>query len=162
MTGSYDVLWADPGLNLDLSHGRLFENEKIMFEIKVDINQLKRFILSGGGATFCHLALMTLLVWGGINATLSTSIGVVAGAVANYILQYHYTFKANIKHKKSILNYLITVSFSFLSNLLLFMFFHDFLQSGVILSQILTSSIVALQNYLIYKKFVFLMVREDL
>ena len=133
-----------------------------MFEIKINIHQLKRFILSGGGATFCHLALMALLVWGGINATLSTSIGVVAGAVVNYILQYNYTFKANIRHKKSIINYLIAVSFSFLSNLFLFMLFHDFLQNGVLLSQIFTSAIVALQNYLIYKKFVFLIVREEL
>jgi len=127
-----------------------------MHHKKFDIHQLKRFIISGGTATISHLGVMALLVWMGLNASLSTSIGVVVGAIINYIFQYYYTFDSDSKHHNSIFKYIITVSISFVSNLILFTLFHNILHNGVIVSQLLTSAIVALQNYLIYKKFVFL------
>ena len=115
-----------------------------------------KFIISGGSATLAHLGSMAFLVWLGVNPLVSTSVGVVVGAIVNYILQYYYTFDANVNHKKSIRNYLITVSLSFLSNFILFGIFHNFLNINVIISQLLTSGCVAVQNYIIYKKFVFL------
>jgi len=127
-----------------------------MKKIELDIVQIKKFLLTGGGATICHLGMMWFLVWFGFNATLSSSVGVIIGAVVNYIFQYHYTFESDTKHSKSIRNYLITVMLSFVSNLILFMFFHEFLKINVLFSQLLTSAMVALQNYIIYKKFVFL------
>ncbi|MDX1808372.1 MAG: GtrA family protein [Sulfurospirillaceae bacterium] len=123
---------------------------------KLDIHQLKRFIISGGTAVVFHLGTMALLVWLGVNASLSTSAGVIVGAVVNYIFQYYYTFDSDEKHNSSVFKYIITVSISFVSNLILFTLFHNLLHNGVIVSQLLTSAIVALQNYLIYKKFVFL------
>lgn len=126
------------------------------YDKKFDIHQLKRFILSGGSATLCHLGVMAVLVWFGVNASVSTSAGVVVGAILNYIFQYYYTFSSNEKHNNSMLKYTITVAISFVSNLLLFTLFYTLLENGVMLSQLLTSAIVALQNYWIYKKFVFL------
>ncbi len=123
---------------------------------KFDTHQIKRFVISGGSATLCHIGTMAGLVWFGINASLATSIGVIVGAIFNYIFQYYYTFNSDTKHNNSVVKYIITVSISFVSNLLLFMFFHNILQNGVIASQLFTSAVVAIQNYIIYKKFVFL------
>ncbi|WP_458699666.1 GtrA family protein [Sulfurospirillum sp. 1307] len=123
---------------------------------KYDMYHIKRFIISGGSATLCHLGTMTLLVWLGINANISTSVGVIIGAIFNYIFQYYYTFDSDEQHNTSILKYIITVSISFVSNLILFTIFHNFLQINIFVSQLLTSAIVAIQNYLIYKNFVFL------
>ncbi len=125
----------------------------------LNISQIKRFIISGGSATLCHLGTMAVLIWLGINATIATSVGMVAGAIYNYIFQYYYTFSSNQKHHKSFSKYIITVSIYFVSNLLLFTLFHNILQYEVFISQLITSAIVAVQNYIIYKKFVFL--RED-
>jgi putative flippase GtrA len=127
-----------------------------MYFKKYDMYHIKRFIISGGSATLCHLGTMAFLVWLGINANISTSVGVIAGAIVNYILQYHYTFDSDELHNSSILKYIITVLISFVSNLILFSLFHNFLQIGILISQLLTSAIVAIQNYLIYKNFIFL------
>lgn len=86
-----------------------------------------RFIISGGSATFIHLAAMASLVWIGVDPLVSTSVGVVLGAVVNYLLQYYYTFDADVKHRKSIRNYVISVGFSFVSNFILFAIFHNIL-----------------------------------
>ena len=123
---------------------------------EASINQIKKFIISGGGATACHFSIMWLLIYFKIHATISTAVGMIVGAILNYFLQYNWTFKADIDHFKSTKNYIITVILSFGSNLLLFWLFYEFFSINTLLSQILTSSIVAFQNYLIYKKFVFL------
>jgi len=125
----------------------------------LDMRQIKKFIIGGGSATLCHLGTMALLIWLGVNATIATSVGMIVGAFYNYIFQYYYTFNSTQKHHKSFLKYIITVSIYFISNLLLFTLFHNVLQYEVFISQIITSGIVAVQNYIIYKKFVFL--RED-
>ena len=115
-----------------------------------------KFIISGGSATIAHLSVMAFLVWVGVAPLVSTSVGVIVGAVVNYILQYYYTFDANVNHKKSIRNYIITVSLSFTSNFILFWIFHHVFGIEVMFGQLLTSATVAIQNYIIYKKFVFL------
>jgi len=115
-----------------------------------------KFIISGGSATISHLSVMAFLVWLDVNPLISTSVGAIVGAVINYILQYYYTFDSDTKHKKSIRNYIITVCLSFVSNFIIFGAFHNFLHVSVIISQLFTSGIVAIQNYIIYKKFVFL------
>jgi len=49
-----------------------------------------KFIISGGSATIAHLSVMAFLVWAGVAPLISTSVGVIVGAVVNYILQYYY------------------------------------------------------------------------
>jgi len=115
-----------------------------------------KFIISGGSATISHLSIMAFLVWIGVNPLISTSTGVIVGAVVNYVLQYYYTFDSDTNHKTSIRNYILTVCLSFVSNFILFEMFHNLLHIGIIITQLFTSGIVAVQNYIIYKKFVFL------
>ncbi len=115
-----------------------------------------KFLISGGSATVSHLSVMAFLVWIGVAPLVSTSTGVVIGAIVNYVLQYYYTFDSDVNHKKSIKNYIVTVCLSFMSNFILFWMFHHILGVEVIFSQLLTSATVAIQNYIIYKKFVFL------
>ena len=122
--------------------------------------QLKRFAISGGGATLLHLSSMTLLVWLGVNAIFATAFGMVLGAVVNYIFQYYYTFDSNTKHHTSIFKYCLSVAISFASNMLLFTLFYTLLHFNALVSQLMTSALVAIQNYCIYKKFVFLRKRE--
>lgn len=126
----------------------------------MDWKQLKRFVMSGGGATLLHLSSMTLLVWLGVNAIFATAFGMVLGAVVNYIFQYYYTFDSNTKHHTSIFKYGMSVALSFASNMLLFTLFYTLLHFNALVSQLMTSALVAIQNYCIYKKFVFLRNRQ--
>ena len=132
----------------------------IFREYDVDWKQLKRFVMSGGGATLLHLSSMTLLVWLGINAIFATTFGMVLGAVVNYIFQYYYTFDSNAKHHTSIFKYCLGVAISFASNMLLFTLFYTLIHFNALVSQLMTSALVAIQNYCIYKKFVFLRNRQ--
>ena len=122
----------------------------------MDWKQIKRFIASGGGATLIHIASMTFLVWLGVHAVIATAFGMVLGAVVNYIFQYYYTFDSNVKHHSSIFKYCVSVAISFSSNMLLFTLLYTTLHYNAFVSQIITSALVAVQNYWIYKKFVFL------
>jgi len=122
----------------------------------LDWKQIKRFIASGGGATLIHIASMTFLVWLGVYAVIATAFGMVLGAVVNYVFQYYYTFDSNAQHHSSIFKYCVSVAISFSSNMLLFTLLYTILHYDALLSQILTSALVAVQNYWIYKKFVFL------
>lgn len=126
----------------------------------MDWKQLKRFVMSGGGATLIHLSSMTFLIWLDVNAIFATAFGMVLGAVMNYLFQYYYTFDSNTKHHTSILKYGMSVAISFASNMLLFTLFYTLLHVNAFISQLLTSALVAVQNYCIYKKFVFLRKRE--
>ena len=126
----------------------------MMFSL--DLHQIKRFIISGGSSTLLHYITMGLLIFLGMDAIWATSIGAVSGAVYNYVLQYYYTFRSQRKHKHSLYAYLAASVLAWLSNLLLFMLFHKILEAGIIIAQLLTTSIVTLQNFIIYKKLVFL------
>ena len=126
----------------------------MMFSL--DLHQIKRFIISGGSSTLLHYITMGLLIFLGMDAIWATSIGAVSGAVYNYVLQYYYTFRSQRKHRHSLYAYLAASVLAWLSNLLLFMLFHKILEAGIIIAQLLTTSIVTLQNFIIYKKLVFL------
>ena len=121
----------------------------------LDFQQIKRFIISGGSSTILHYTTMALLIFLGMDAIWATSIGAVSGAICNYVLQYYFTFRSVRKHRHSLQTYLISSVLAWLSNLLLFLLFHKILGVGIIIAQLLTTLIVTLQNFIIYKKLVF-------
>ena len=123
--------------------------------MSIDFHHIKRFLLSGGSATLLHYSVMGLLIFMGIEPMYATGIGALFGAVFNYILQYHYTFKSTRTHVKTIGVYSLTVMAGLLSNEFIFVFFYHYLDLKVIVSQLITTSIVTVQNYLMYKYLVF-------
>ena len=116
---------------------------------------MKRFILSGGSATLLHYSAMALLIAVGIDPVYATAAGAFVGAIFNYILQYHYTFQSDKSHIYAIFTYSLTVLFGFLSNELIFVLFYNFLNAGIITSQLSATAVVTIQNYLVYKYLVF-------
>lgn len=124
--------------------------------LKLNLYQIKRFILSGGSATALHFAVMGLLIYWGVDPLWATSTGAVAGALFNYILQYYYTFRSDRQHKHSILAYLFAAVLAWLTNLAVFALLHNMLGAGIIIAQLGATLIVTIQNYIVYKKLVFL------
>ena len=103
-----------------------------------------------------HYSVMALLIVADIDPVYATAAGAFVGAIFNYVLQYHYTFKSDKSHIYTLFTYSIAVLFGFLSNELIFVFFYKFLNVGVITSQLSATVVVTIQNYLVYKYFVFL------
>ena len=124
--------------------------------LNLNLYQIKRFILSGGSATALHFATMGLLIYRGVEPLWATSAGAIIGALFNYILQYYYTFRSDRLHRHSVLAYLLAAGLAWLTNLAVFALLHNILGAGVIIAQLGATLIVTIQNYLVYKKLVFL------
>ena len=123
--------------------------------MKLKIKQIKNFIIGGGSATVLHYISMTILILLGTLPLLATTIGALFGAILNYIVQYHYTFKSKESHYRAIFSYSISVSFGFIANILLFALFYDKLHWGIIIAQLSTTAIIMVLNFIIYKYLVF-------
>ncbi len=123
--------------------------------MKFDIQQIKKFIIGGGSATLLHYLTMALLIFIGMKPLYATTIGAFFGAVLNYILQYHYTFESDKSHLYAILSYVVSVSFGFIANTLLFALLYESVQINLIFSQLITTAIITVLNYILYKYIVF-------
>ncbi len=120
-----------------------------------DFHQIIRFLLSGGAATLLHFSVMGALIYAGIDAAIATTLGAIMGALLNYILQYYFTFNSQRQHIHSAMSYIGASSLAWVSNLLVFVFFHDFLLLNIIFSQLAATGLVTIQNYFVYNRLVF-------
>ena len=114
-----------------------------------------RFLVSGGIATVAHWASLWGLIHLQVEAVLASSLGAFVGAVVNYFLQYFFTFKTKRLHKQALLAYIPAVSVSWLLNLAIFYSLYGRLFLEPLMAQIVTTGILAVVNFLFYKKIVF-------
>lgn len=118
--------------------------------------QALRFGLSGAAATALHYLIMLALLQGSLPPTAATATGALAGAWANYLLQYHYAFRPASRHAATAMKYLIVVLISWPLNLLFFTTLYSGFALPVPLAQMLATLLLALCNYWISRRFVFL------
>ncbi len=114
-----------------------------------------RFLVSGGIATAVHWATLWGLIHLQVEAVLASSIGAFVGAIVNYVLQYFFTFKTKRQHKQALLAYIPAVAFSWSLNLVLFYSLYGGLFTEPLMAQVVTTAVVAVVNFLVYKKVVF-------
>jgi len=70
--------------------------------------QLIKYGTAGAVGTALQYAILVGLVEGfGSNAVAASTIGAVAGAVVNYTLNYHYTFRSSRPHADSLLKFAV-------------------------------------------------------
>jgi putative flippase GtrA len=114
-----------------------------------------RFLVSGGIATVVHWSTLWGLINLQVEAVLASSIGAFVGAIVNYVLQYFFTFKTKRQHKQALLAYIPTVAVSWLLNLALFYSLYGGLFPEPLMAQVVTTAVVMVVNFLLYKKVVF-------
>jgi len=114
-----------------------------------------RFLLSGGIATLLHWATLWGLVTLQFDALWASGIGALVGAVANYFLQYFFTFKSKRAHQQAMLAYVPTVMVSWVLNLAVFYGLYTYALPNPMLAQVVTTGLVMVVNFLLYKKVVF-------
>jgi putative flippase GtrA len=70
--------------------------------------QLIKYGTAGAVGTAVQYAILIGLVEGfGSNAVVASTLGAVAGALVNYALNYHYTFKSRRPHSISLAKYTV-------------------------------------------------------
>jgi putative flippase GtrA len=117
-----------------------------------------RFLVSGGIATAIHWATLWGLIILQVEAVLASSIGAFVGVIANYFLQYFFNFKTKRRHKKALLGYMPVMPVmlvSWLLNLVLFYCLYSWLLPDPLMAQVVTTGIVMVVNFLLYKKLLF-------
>ena len=122
---------------------------------QIDHRRIVRFVIGSGSATLVHYAVMGLLIASGVDAVVATSVGMAAGAVYNYLFQYYRVFRSQRHHLQALMRYGVTVGLYFVSNVVLFALFYRVAGMGIVISQILATAVVAVQNYFLYQKFVY-------
>lgn len=111
------------------------------------LRQFFRFTGVGAVGTAAHYLTLALLTHFGIHSTVATSIGALAGAVANYWLNYHFTFQSQLQHSVAVKRFFAIAAVGWLLNAALFQALH--VQSGLNLwlAQIATTALVLVWNF---------------
>ncbi|KAA0910338.1 GtrA family protein [Pusillimonas sp. ANT_WB101] len=117
--------------------------------------QVLNFLISGGFATLLHWAVMAALAKAGMQPVWATSIGAVAGSFLNYVLQFYWTFRGNGMHGKAIPAYVCAVILGWCVNAGIFYLLISFAHFGLYMAQICATAVVAIINFIIYKRMVF-------
>ena len=113
-------------------------------------------MLSGGFATAIHYFVMASLIATELDATIATAVGAGFGALINYGLQHRWAFHSRRRHTQAAPTYLFVCSTSWVINVLLFYAIHNLLHIAIILAQLVTTGLLTLLNYFLYRKMVFI------
>lgn len=120
------------------------------------LNTIIRFIGTGGLATVSHWISMAALIAMGMDALYATMTGAIIGAIVNYILQSRVTFKISGGHARNIPVYLVATTGSWCANAALFFLIIKFIGLPASAAQVITTGLVAILNYFLYSKLVFI------
>lgn len=119
------------------------------------LKTLSRYLISGGLATLLHWGTMAWLISVAISANTATALGALTGALLNYLLQFHFTFRSTQAHSDAIPRYLLITSLNWCVNNALFAGLRGFTPLGVPVAQLITTLFVMVLNFIMYRRFVF-------
>lgn len=118
--------------------------------------QLSRFLVVGVLATFLQYGCMwTLLAFELFSPLAASSAGFGLSAIANYLLNYKYTFASNRQHKSAASRFIGLIVIGLTCNACLLIGLSDGWHLNIWLSQIISSVLVTFLNFAIAKLWVF-------
>lgn len=112
------------------------------------LRKFSRFIYVGATATLLQYAILLILVEAlGFSPVLASAIGFAISAIANYLLNRHFTFRSTLSHRITAVRFVVAVLCGLAVTFLLMLLLTD---SGMnyVASQILTTTIVLLLNFI--------------
>ncbi len=116
------------------------------------MNTLHRQFLHFAAVGLVGTGLQYLTLWAGVEylgmaAAMASAIGYVFGAVANYLLNYSYTFKGTTPHVETASKYFTVVGIGWVLNTALMALLAHVLGWQYFLAQILTTGIALGWNF---------------
>ncbi len=107
-----------------------------------------RFLIVGGIATLIQYVVLIWSVerwhW---NAVLASSIGYLLSAIANYLLNYYFTFRSNNRHDVAAARFAIVTAAGFALNALLMELLAVKVRFPYVLSQVMATIGTLIWNY---------------
>lgn len=120
---------------------------------------VKQFILFAGigviGTATHYLLLVCLVQLLKLHPVLATSCGFAAGALVNYILNYHYTFRSQLAHRTALTKFLIIALIGAGFNAAIMQFGISTLKLHYFIAQLAATAIVLLWNFAANKLWTF-------
>lgn len=115
-----------------------------------------RFLLVGGLSTFAHYLLLAALVeCAAVDVLPATAAGYVLGAVVNYLLNRRFTFRSARAHGAAVPRFVAVWLAGLLATVLLMALCVQGLGWHWLPSQVLTTGLVLVLNYLGHARFAF-------
>ena len=82
------------------------------------------------------------------DTVLASSLGALAGAIVNYILNYRFTFQSNKQHSEAFIKFLLVAGIGFAFNGLLMGLFTRVLNWFYLFAQVITTLLVLVWNFI--------------
>jgi putative flippase GtrA len=130
--------------------------------LKRESARLAGYVASGLASTGAHYAIMVALVhWAGWWEVAASSAGFLAGAGVKYPLNYWVVFRSGASHVRALPRFAIGLAAGFALNGLLLAALLATLDVHYLVSQVLTTAVVTLVNYLLARNWIFHAGRDD-
>lgn len=118
--------------------------------------QFLQFAGVGVIGTLVHYTiLITLIHKLAVGSTEASSVGFIAGALTNYLLNYRYTFASNKCHQETITKFFMVALIGLFLNGFLMSFCVHMLQLHYLLSQVIATCLVLLWNFTANRQWTF-------
>lgn len=117
--------------------------------------QFMRFVMVGGGATVLQYTLLVVLVQTTpLAETACSALAFALSAVANYLANYYFTFKASRRHREAFIRFVVTACLGVVINSLTFYLANQLLPH-YLLAQILATGVTLVSNFLLHKFWIY-------
>jgi putative flippase GtrA len=118
--------------------------------------KLTGYVASGLAATGSHYVVMVALVqWAGWWEVAASSAGFLAGAAVKYPLNYWVVFRSRARHGDALVRFAIGLAAGFALNGIILAALLATLDVHYLVSQVLTTGVVTLVNYLLARNWIF-------
>ncbi len=115
---------------------------------KYNHRQFILFAAIGAVGTGGHFLTLILLVeWAGLSAVWATTAGFIVGALINYFLNYHITFKSDKAHREAMLKFFMVALLGAGINTLIVFVGVDLMTVHYLVVQLVASSLVLIWNF---------------
>ncbi len=129
--------------------------------MKAITKQFSCFFLVGALSALIQFSILISFVeFFFIKPIFASTLGYIAGALVNYILNHYFTFKSSLSHKKTLVRFTFNSLFGLILNFLLMNIL--LIYYPYILSQILASGVILFWNFLIHRYWTFGSSRKSL
>ncbi|MCZ6915122.1 MAG: GtrA family protein [Rickettsia endosymbiont of Ixodes persulcatus] len=122
--------------------------------MKALLGQFSRFFVAGAlSASVQFSVLIGIVEIFSVSPIFASTLGYLAGAFINYLLNHYFSFKSSLPHRQALVRFSINSLFGFFINffmMYIFMHYYPYLSS-----QVLTSIIILIWNFLIHRCWTF-------
>ena len=118
--------------------------------------QMSKYGVVGLIGTAVHYTLMAILIRGlSAEVVLASTLGAIAGALVNYVLNYFYTFRSDRHHHEAIVRFWIIASIGWGINAGILAINEYLLGMHVILAQLTATAVVFVITFFMNRRWTF-------